>query len=702
MNISKIIAISLFILSVNNVNSQIVYPKTIKQPTKQAYHNVEIVDDYLWLEKINSIEVKDWVKLQNKVSEKYLNKISRRNGSFNQMNSFMYYDMDFDEKEIELIKENKTYYKLMYPGVNSELCIYYKKGIKGSFEKLISPSSISRKDHINFTSLAPSKDDRFLAYKYNRNGSDWGEVKIVQLKNRRYFKETLKHIVSPEIYWFGQGFFYKKYKYTSEFGKREFPSIQYHLLDTEQSEDLIVKNTNNENEGLNLYGTPNQNLFIIKKSNRFDKKFSFYYLDPKGSNTDFKPLFKDIKYNLDIVRFKSDTVYALAKIKDKKYIISFPLDQPKKWKLITPIYKGAVFSEFEFLEDKMVISYQSNKSSIIAVVDYSGKVLGEVVTPEGLSIDGMKFAEETNEFYFKLTSYTVPPVLCQLDLENYKFDYLGKVEVSFDAKNYKFLRKNFTSHDGTQVPMFIVYKDSLSKNSNTPFLLETYGGYGRIAKPTYNPGVIHFIENGGAFAYVHVRGGGEFGEKWKEAGRKMNKVNAILDFTSAAEYLIEEGYTKPRKIAITGTSHGGLIIASAIIKKPELFGAAVINVGVLDMLRFENSSVGSVYTNINEFGSIKIEEEFKNLLSYSPYHNIDSKINYPSILISTGSDDNRVPPYYSYKFAAKLQENILQTNPVLLWSQSNTGHYGANKANSRIKENAFIYGFLMNELTKED
>ncbi|GGK52318.1 MULTISPECIES: prolyl oligopeptidase family serine peptidase [Flavobacteriaceae] len=700
MNITKYIVSSLLVLSVSIVNAQIKYPNTLKKTTENQYHTTKIVDDYQWLEEIESPEVKEWVRLQNKLSEKFLNKINRKIGANRQMNRFMYYDMEYD-KESKAIDNEKLYFTLMYPGADSKPCIYYSKGLKGGYERLISPNSISKKDDIIFTSLSPSKDGRFLAYQYNRNGSDWKELKIVQLKNRHYFKETLKHIITSEIYWFGQGFFYKKYRYTSALGKRNFPSIYYHKLGTEQLEDQLIFNTNSEQEELNIYGTPKQSLFIIKKSNKFEEKFSFYYLNPKESNYDFKPMFEEIKYNINIIGFKSDTVYALTKIKENKYIISFPLEQPKKWKLLTPIYKNAVFTDYELLEDKIVVAYQSNTSSFISIIDYNAKVLGEVVTPEGLSVSSLNFSKEFNKFFFKLSSYTVPPVTCQLDLENYNFKYLGKVEVGFDAKKYKFLRKNFTSHDGTKVPMFIVYKDSLPKNGNTPFLLNTYGGYGQIAKPAYKPGVIYFIENGGAYAYIHVRGGGELGEKWREAGKKLNKKNSILDFTSAAEYLIDEGYTKPKRIAITGASHGGLITAAAIIQKPDLFGAAVIDVGVTDMLRFENSAVGSTFTNINEFGSVSKELEFKNLLSYSPYHNINSKVNYPSMLIVTGSDDTRVPPYHSFKFVAKLQSNLEQKNPILLWTQDNTGHFGANEANSIIKENAFIYGFLMEELKKE-
>ena len=262
------------------------------------------------------------------------------------------------------------------------------------------------------------------------------------------------------------------------------------------------------------------------------------------------------------------------------------------------------------------------------------------------------------------------------------------------------MRKKFKSHDDTEVPLFIVYKDSLKTNGDTPFLLTTYGGYGVIAKPSFNPGAIYFIENGGAFAYVHVRGGGEFGNEWREQGKKLNKKNTILDFSGAAEYLINEGYTKPKKIAAIGGSHGGLIVAAAIIEKPEIFGAAVIDVGVLDMLRFERSVVGSRYTNLNEFGSVKNEAEFKNLYSYSPYHNLDASINYPSMLIMTGSHDTRVPPHNSYKFAAKLQNGENQKNPILLWSQNQTGHFGANKYNAIYEELAFTYSFLLNELKK--
>ena len=700
--IMKKITIPLLVLLVFSsflLKAQLKYPVTEKKPVIDIYHEVEITDNYQWLENTETPLVKNWVEQQNKVSLKYLRKLANSNGSKYSMKAFMWYEMDY-ENFIPSKKDKKIYYTLMYPGRNSQPNIYYARGNKSSYEKLIGPSSISKKDRIQFTSLRPSNDDRFLAYQYNRNGSDWGEIKIVGIKNRYYFKETLREVLSPQINWYGQGFFYIKHKYNAEKVRRTFPEVMYHTLDTPQSEDESIFNVNTKNETLSLYGTKNQSLYLLKKSDRSKESFSYYYLRPKSDTKKFTNFFKDISYDMDVVRFKSDTVVAKTSIRNKKYLISFPINEPKKWALISPSFKGAVFTDYEFADNKVITSFQTEKSSFIVVTDFKGKVLGEITTPEGMGISRLYYNKTKKELTFRLSSYTIPPVKCELDLINYKFNYLGKAEVRFDAKNYHFMRKKITSHDGKKVPMFIVFKDSIPKNGNTPFLLKTYGGYGSIAKPNFDPGVIYFIENGGAFAYVHVRGGGEFGYDWWQEGRNLKKKNGILDFTKAAEYLINEGYTKPKKIGITGSSHGGLITAGAMIEKPDLFGAAVINVGALDMLRMEKTETGDSYVNKSEFGTVEKKDEFMNLLSYSPFHNIKDSINYPSTLLITGSNDTRVPPYQSFKFAGKLQNGLNQKNPILLWTQEKEGHFGASQYNSFVEEKTFIYSFLLNELKK--
>jgi len=681
------------------IHAQLRYPITKKKQVIDIYHDIEITDNYQWLENTDNPEVTSWVKKQNKVSLKYLNKLANSNGSKSKIKEFRWHEMNYDTYTAD--KDNdKMYYTLMYPGRNSLPNIYYTKGNNTSFEKLIGPSSISTKDRIIFTHLTPSHNDRFLAYQYNRNGSDWEEIKIVGVKKRHYFKETLTEVLSPQINWYGQGFFYIKHKYNAKKISRTFPEVMYHKLDTPQSEDTTILNVDTENESLSMYGIEKKNLYLIKKADKSKNKFSYYYLKPKSKTKKFTPIFKNIKYDMSFVKFKSDTVIAITRIKNKKYLISFPINQPKKWALLSPSYKDAVFTDYEFTDEKIITSYQSENSSIIAISDFKGKVLGEIVTPEGLSVSRLYYHKEKKELTFKLSSYTVPPVTCQVDLSTYKFKYLGKTEVSFDASKYKFMRKKFISYDGKKVPMFIVYKDSISKNGNTPFLLKTYGGYGSIAKPSFDPGIIYFIESGGAFAYVHVRGGGEFGYDWWQDGKRLKKKNGILDFTKAAEFLVKEGYTTHKNIGIMGTSHGGLITAGAMIEKPNYFGAAVINVGALDMIRMERTQAGANYINTSEFGTVKKKDEFLNILSYSPLFRAKDSVNYPSTLLITGSDDSRVPPYHSYKFAAKLQNGSNQINPILLWSQDKAGHFGANQYNDIINESRYIYSFLLNELTK--
>ncbi|WP_339660850.1 prolyl oligopeptidase family serine peptidase [uncultured Polaribacter sp.] len=689
------------LLVIYNLKAQINYPSTKKIPVINTYHGVDITDNYQWLENFSSPEVTEWVSQQNKVTLKYLDKQVHTNGAKADMKSFLWSEMEYNNY-VENKKNQEYYFRLMYPSKNAQANIYYKKGNKTSYQQLITPNAISTKDRIIFTNLAPSPDDHFLAYQYNRNGSDWGEIKIVGIKKRHYFKEVLTEVIAPQINWYGQGFFYVKNTYNAAKVSRSFPELKYHILGTEQSTDAKIFNVDTKDETLSLYGVVKQSLYILKKADNSKDNYSYYYLRPQQDIKTFTPFFTDINYDIQVHHFENDTVFATTDIRHKKYVISFPINEPKKWALLTPSYKDAVFTDAVFADKKIVTSFQLEKSSLLTVTDFKGSVLGEVITPEGLAVSGLYFDEEKKELTFNLSSYTIPSVSCKLDLNMYKFTYLGQKSVAFDSSKYKFTRTTFTSHDGVQIPIFIVYKDSLSKNGTTPFLLNTYGGYGSIAQPNFKPGVVSFIENGGAFAYVHIRGGGEFGYNWWQEGRNLKKRNGILDFTKAADFLIAEGYTKPKKIAIMGTSHGGLVAAAALMERPELFGAAVINVGALDMLRIENTETGAHFTNISEYGTVKNEEEFKNLLSYSPFHTIKENVNYPATLIITGTNDSRVLPYQSYKFAAKLQNRQLQTNPILLWTQEKEGHYGASQYNSIIEELTYEYTFLSRELNKAE
>ncbi|WP_298764449.1 prolyl oligopeptidase family serine peptidase [uncultured Polaribacter sp.] len=689
----------LTLLLSNSILSQIAYPATKKVPVIDIYHTTKITDNYQWLEAKNNEDVKQWVDNQNRISRKYLKKISRKYSSETKMRAYGWYEMDYDKK-LKYELNNKMRFKIRHLKNNSLPSIYYAKGSKSEYKNLVAPNSISTKDRIIFTGFKPSRNDEYLAYHYNRNGSDWKEIKIIGIKKRRYFKEVLKNILNPSIYWLGSGFYYIKSAPNVENSNLYTTAVMYHNLGTPQVDDELIFRVSSKEEQLYIIGAKDESIYIILKKNSFKNEFSYYFLEPKDDKKAFKPFYEKIKYNLNLAKIKADTAVVLTKIKGEKFLVRIPIKKPNNWVLLSPSYNDAVFTGYEFVDDKIASSYQSKESSFIAITDFNGKILGEVTTPKGLSISNMHYNAQKKVFTFKLSSYTVPPVSCVLDLKTFQFKYLGKADVYFNSKNYRFMRKEFISHDGKKVPMFIVYKDSISKDAKTPFLLKTYGGYGKIEKPKFNSGIIYFIENGGAFAYVNIRGGGELGEKWWKDGKKLKKKNGILDFTYAAKYLINQGYTKPKKIGVIGTSHGGLIAASALIESPEIYGAAVINVAPTDMLRMEKSRTGSAFINLSEYGTVKKENEFRNLLSYSPFHNIKEGVNYPSTLIITGSNDTRVPSYNSYKFAGKLQNRGAQKNPILLWTQDKYGHFGAIKYNDFIEEKAFIYSFLINELKK--
>ena len=703
MSQTKLLIVLIFIFFVSPVVilAQIEYPKTAKKEVINNYHGIDVTDEYQWLEKLGALQVNNWIEEQNKLSTKYLKKTARSLRVESEMNRYMYSESGGSDEEIDdKIFKNKYYYRIMYPGKDSPPAIYYKKGTRSSYERLISGSLISKKDYTDIGYYKASRGDNFLAYQYNRNGSDWNEIKIVGIKKRKFFKETLQHTKRSGIQWRGQGFFYTKYPYSSITGKSVLPMIMYHKLDTDQSEDTLVFEAENESVFLSLFGSSDEDLYILKKEDFKSKKFSYYYLSNNELSLEFKPLLIDIKYDLSILRHDNGKVFVHTIFNNRKQLISFPVTAPKKWNILSPKYSNAVLTDYEFLNNQIFLVYHTQKNGFIVAIDYQGKFLNELKMTDGLSIRGLSFVKEYNKLYFKMQSYTIPPVVCKFDLEEFSYEITDKTSVNFDYKKYKFLQEEFVSHDGVKVPVFIVFKDSLSKNKDTPFLMKTYGGYGNVALPSFDPGIIYFLENGGAFAYVNVRGGGLLGQKWREEGRKLKKTNSIYDFIHAAEFLIKKEYTQPKKIAIVGASHGGLVVASSLIKKPNLFGAAVVNVGALDMLRFENFTVGATSTNLNEFGTVKNELDFKNLYSYSPYHNIDNTVNYPSTLIVTGASDDRVPPLHSFKFTARLQSNPSQKNPIILWTQENAGHYGADKIFDRLEENIFIYGFLFNEVNK--
>ncbi|SHI56286.1 prolyl oligopeptidase family serine peptidase [Algibacter luteus] len=695
-----IIVLLLVLVQVKHSSAQIEYPISYEKPVVSNYHGFDIVDEYIWLETQENESVVDWIESQNKISEKYLKRQVAQHHTDEYMNKYLYSSFgDFDGKLKRNIDDDYFFSYFITSGSTTP-SLFYKKGVHSRYYMLVNSTSISRKDKIDIDYYKISKNNTWLAYKYNRNGSDWHEIRVVKIDKKRHYLNVLKHTLNSGIYWWNDGFFYKKYPFDSINATYKKPTIMYHKVDTKQEDDQIMFKSYSDDEDISVVGTKDESFYMVKRENTKTEIYNYYLFNPLRENIKlgFSPFLINTKYDLNFYKATDSLLYATTEINDKQQLISIDKEEPTKFKLISPSYDNYELQNYEFLEDFIVASYHSFNGSFLVKFDYQGKVLNECVLPKGLSVTDMYYSNNYEAFFFYLSSYTIPEVRYRLNLETFKYELVSETNVNFDFKNYKFKQDYYTSSDGTKVPIFIVYKDSLKQDKSTPFLLKTYGGYGKTNIPSYNPGIIYFIENGGAFAYTHIRGSGGFGKKWVTDGQRLNKKNGIADFISAAEYLIENNYTAPKKIAITGASHGGLITGAALTQRPDLFGSAVINVGALDMIRFENFTIGSAVTNIQEFGSTKNLADFNNILSYSPYHNINNTINYPPTLLVTGTDDNRVPPFHSYKFAAKLQNVPSQKNPILLWAKDKTGHSGANTRSVQIKEYNYIYSFLFHQL----
>ncbi|WP_258097785.1 prolyl oligopeptidase family serine peptidase [Marinoscillum pacificum] len=700
-------AIFLFILIINTtqaISQELSYPPTIEREVLNTYHGVNVYDNYQWLENIYSPEVRVWVESQNHVAEKYLKKLSNKHNSVNEMNKYMARDRSrANIGKFNIDRERESNFKLFYTDYFSGPSIFFRSKSYNDFKMLVDSRYLFKKSEnkqAEIISFEPSQNDEILAYQYAVNGKPWGEIRLKNTSGIQSPNETLYQTQFNQINWYKNGFFYQKSKIDSATNAKSSPAIYYHRINTSQKEDSLVFKTNNIDDEIRLFSTIKEDIFLLEIKNKVNDQYSYLFWKPNSEYSGYKPIVYKVNYSFGFVDYLENRLILKAVISDQIKLISIDPNNPKDLKIISKSFKDAVITGTETLgNNHIAISYQSLSMPLLIVVDPSGNLIGEVALPQGVSISRLSYQRGSDKLYFLLKSFTIPPVLCELNMNDFTYSVIEKTGVNFDFKSYKFTESSFTSKDGTTIPIFIVYKNELKQDGSTPMLLEAYGGFGAINTSNYDPNVIYFIENGGAYAYAYTRGGGELGHDWWYAGKKLNKQNAIDDYISAGEFLIKEGYTKPKKLGIVGYSHGGLLAASAMIQKPELFGAVMLNDGLSDMLRYENNILGS--SIVNEFGSVTNEEEFYNLADYSPYHRLDPRVNYPPVLFTATFFDHRISPMHSYKFAASLQNNPSQQNPVILFTNSDVGSYGSQSMVERLEFEAmkvsFLDEFLLND-----
>lgn len=693
----KYIALFLLLFISRNIYSQpLDYPETDNLYTADTFFNKPVIDGYRWLEKIDNPKCKEWIKQQNELTKNELKKASFICNSFATIDKYAYVEYD------NPIKQRDYYFMYAFYNNVSVPALFVQNSVTDNPTVLVDPNYISTKDNILLKDYAVSLNSKYLAYQFSRNGSDWAEIKVINIKTGVHKKDHLKNVKFSDIAWKDDGFYYSRFP-ENGIGKTQGQEIYYHQLDTEQEEDkLIFRRTNNPDAFFRANTTSDERFLIIKETDENRDVINIFFIDFQSQMPALRPLITKLssKDNLTILDNCGDEFIAVSnKAVNNGMIVKISQANPHEWKVVIPEFNSALLLHVKLLEDKIVTVYQINRKQQIIIFDYQSKVLHAIQLPFGFSANGFSGEKTDKKLLFSYEGYTQPKIVYILDVESFAMKPLRSTVVNFDFTQFETKELEYESFDGTKVPLFMVHKKGVNLRADNPTLLMAYGGFGVIESPHFKPGIVHFLNEGGIFAFANIRGGGDKGSEWALQGKGKNKPNSYKDFIAAAEFIIDEGYTSPDKLAITGGSNGGLIVGVAMTQKPELFKVAVPVVAPFDMIRFEEFTIGHLHAD--EYGSVKDSAGFYNLYTYSPLNNIKDDVNYPATLIMTSEFDDRVPPFHSYKFAAKLQNRKAQENPILLRVEKGAGHYGAaGSLKEVLKEEADMYDFILYHLVK--
>ncbi len=667
----------------------------LQEQVTDTFFNTHIIEDnYQWLEKTETSATIEWVSRQNEMSGKWLKKAERKSNSFNEIHKNKHVRYNFPQKAGDYFFS----YAYRDTRIGSSLLINTSRN-KETRKILIDPyNDISRKDKINISSYAVSQNSDLLAYQYTRNGSDWHEIGVVGLPSGKHLKDHLKGVKFSNIAWQGNGFFYSVFDQEGKFGQTSGQKVFYHKIgNTQEMDELVFERPERPWVNFQFQTTSDEQFFVLVETDERNGKTNVFYKDFHSHQTFLRPLITNFDRDLRIVDSRNGKFIALTySASGSNSVVEIDPEKPLHWREIVPPFSDGVLMDVVTYDDRLVLTLQSDNHPILMVTGYDGTVLHQAKYPFISSIHALEGEPEEDVVRFILTSWTVPPVVYELNIRTYEKEVVERTEVPFDFEQFEYTEVKYESEEGVQVPLVLVHKKEMEQNGNNPVLLNAYGGFGIVSTPSYRSEIIHFVEHGGIFAFANIRGGGDKGPKWAEAGRGKNKQNSFSDFIAAAEYLIDQNYTNPDLLAATGVSNGGLVVAASAVQRPDLFKAVVPVVAPTDMIRFEQFTVGPWH--IDEYGTVADSSSFCRLKNYSPLHNIREEHNYPSMFLVTSENDDRVPPFHSYKFVARLQNRQVQTNPILLKVEEGAGHYGGFTYSSRIQKGADIYSFIMHEL----
>lgn len=683
------------LLSNNLMAQKITYPHTETINHTDEYFGKKINDPYRWLEDDTSKKTEAWVKEQNAVTNQYLSSIPYRDKIKKRLTELWDYPKNSAPQ-----KEGDYFLTYKNDGLQNQSVLFVQKGLNGKPEVLIDPNKLSSDGTVALQATAFSKGQKYFAYAVSASGSDWQEIYILDFATRTLIKEKLEYVKFTGISWAGDdGFYYSGYERpkseaTKYSAKTEFQKIFYHKIGTQQSEDkLIYQDKEHPLRYVGASLTEDERFLVLGISEGTDgSEIKIKDLTDKSA-TAFTTLVPGFKTNANVV----DNIGGKLLVQTNegapnyKVILIDPKNLQANPKVIIP-------EQSEKLEGistgggKLFASYLKNACTQVVQYNIDGTLERRIQLPGLGTASGFGSYKQDDYFFYSFTSYVYPPTIFRYDIKTGKSELYKKSEVKFNPDEYETKQVFYPSKDGSKVSMFITHKKGIQLDGTNPTLLYGYGGFNISLTPSFSVANMVFLENGGVYCVANLRGGGEYGEEWHRGGMLEHKQNVFDDFIAAAEYLISQKYTTPKRLAIRGGSNGGLLVGACLTQRPELFGVAIPQVGVLDMLRYHKFTVGWGWAV--EYGSSDNADQFNYLIRYSPLHHIKKGICYPATLVTTADHDDRVVPAHSFKFAATLQAHQSCENPILIRIDSKAGHGAGKPTTKLIDEAADIWSFV--------
>lgn len=683
------------------VSDKITYPDTKRSATVDTFHGVDVPDPYRWLEADirESEQVQAWVDAQNEVTQAYLQSIPEREAIEARLTTLWNYPKYSAPAQV-----GGKYFFRKNDGLQNQAVLYVADSLDSEPRVLIDPNQWSEDGTIALSAVIPNDQGKLLAYTASEAGSDWKSLRVLEIETGQLLDDHLKWMRWGGVQWneAGDGFYYGRYP-EPEAGEQYQTlaldhMVYFHKLGTPQSDDvLIYKRPDEPKWTFSTTLTEDNQFLVIEISKSTDDQNQVLYKDLSKPNSEFVELIGDFENQFWFFGSTDRLFYFLTDLDaPTKRVVAMNLDRPGREDLIEIIPSAKdTLRGVSLVNHQIVASYLKDATTVARIFNLQGKKIKDVEFPGLGTVSGFGGKQTDTETFYSFSSYVKPPSIYHYDMNTGESTPWRTAKVDFDPDQFESKQIFYQSKDGTKVPMIISHRKGLELDGANPTLLYGYGGFNISLTPQFSVGYITWMEMGGVVAIPNLRGGGEYGEQWHVAGKTVNKQNVFDDFIAAAEWLIANKYTKTDRLAIQGGSNGGLLVGAVMTQRPDLFGACLPAVGVMDMLRYQSFTAGRFW--VDEYGTVDDEAQFNALLKYSPYHNLRPD-NYPATLVSTADTDDRVVPMHSFKFAAALQHAQKGDNPTLIRIETRAGHGAGTPTSKRIENIADHWAFLLKSL----